>query len=123
MPTYLTIMLMSCFSVFIPADAPALSLTQTSCSSLFPYPYPSDSVRIDFFPHAFISHPVHPSGMPAEDRASSQSYHEESNQFMFLDLHTDNEPYYPPENTQPGLMLLIGTSMIALALFGRRMIH
>jgi len=118
MPMYLSILLMACLGAIFPVDASAISLFHSSAgSSLSCLPGHGDAPPATNVCPVMDHEGYLVGGSLSEDPAG------DLNQFLFLDLHTDIEPYYPPDNAQPGLLLLIGTSMIVLALFGRRMIH
>jgi hypothetical protein len=110
---------MTCLSAFTPTDSSAVSFLQNSavCSSYYP------SAPVHSPPLNPAIHPAISFDISWEERGSALNPSGESNPFLFLDLHADIEPYHPSDTAQPGLLLLIGTSMIVLAMFGKRMIR
>ncbi len=114
---YFAIMLITCLGATFPIDASAVSLIHTpACCSLSFLPDPGGASL------PWSSCPA-TDQTGCEDSSLSEDPAGETNQFLFLDVHTEIEPYYPSDNAKPRLLLLIGSSMIVLALFGRRMIH
>lgn len=126
MPFYLIIISVTFLTAAIPTDALTVSFSLDLVSLNYSFVFPSDPVRGKPSTSAVMqdltgSCPVIPDQIFGESLGDDPT--DEPRQFMFLDLHTDEEPYYAADTVQPGLLLLIGTSMIVLALFSRRMFH
>jgi hypothetical protein len=115
------ITLHTAYAIFLFPDliSPDYSISLTSdktageCSS-------SGLILCDYIPfrfpvsayNALLQHPI------------LQAYSQGEDPFMFIDIHKNNEPYYATSDAvQPGFLFAIGSSMIVLAMIGRRIFH